>query len=193
MKLKYLLAWIPMTFIAIVNGILREYTYGGHLSDLTAHQVSTVILLILFGVYIWGLSRVWRFRSGFQAVSVGLVWLVLTVTFEFSFGRFVAGHPWNVLLNDYNIFSGRLWLLVPAWIAAGPLWIFSGRRVPACQVRSAAVTRSQLRTRPRWVGTDENPGHRVVYCARILAVRSDAALNGAHAGTTPSCPNWRGS
>lgn len=123
MKLKYLLAWIPMTFIAIGNGILREYTYGGYLSDLKAHQVSTVILLILFAVYIWGVSRIWKFGSGLQALSVGLVWLVLTVTFEFGFGRFVAGHPWNALLNDYNIFSGRLWILIPAWIATAP-WVF---------------------------------------------------------------------
>lgn len=26
--LKYLLAWIPMVFIAIVNGVLREAWYG---------------------------------------------------------------------------------------------------------------------------------------------------------------------
>lgn len=50
MKLKFLLAWIPMTFIANVNKILRESTYGGYLSDLKAHQGSRVILLILFDI-----------------------------------------------------------------------------------------------------------------------------------------------
>ena len=42
MRMKYFLAWIPMVIIAIANGVLREFTYGEHLTELRAHQVSTV-------------------------------------------------------------------------------------------------------------------------------------------------------
>ena len=48
---KYVLAWIPMVFIAIFNGALREGWYGKHLGELQAHQVSTGIGVLLFGVY----------------------------------------------------------------------------------------------------------------------------------------------
>ena len=43
MMWKYVLAWIPMVFIAIANGALREGWYSKHLSELQTHQVSTVI------------------------------------------------------------------------------------------------------------------------------------------------------
>ena len=46
---KYVLAWIPMVFIAIANGAIREGWYGKHVSELQAHQVSTVTGVLLFG------------------------------------------------------------------------------------------------------------------------------------------------
>ena len=51
---KYVLAWFPMVAIAIAiaNGALRESWYGQHLSELTAHQISTLTAVAFFGVYI---------------------------------------------------------------------------------------------------------------------------------------------
>jgi hypothetical protein len=46
---KYVLAWVPMVCIAIANGALREGWYGKHLSELQAHQASTVTGVFLFG------------------------------------------------------------------------------------------------------------------------------------------------
>jgi hypothetical protein len=46
-----------MVFIAIANGAIREEWYGKHLSALHAHQVSTGIGALLFGIYIWVLLR----------------------------------------------------------------------------------------------------------------------------------------
>ena len=51
--MKYVLAWFPLVFIAIVNGAIREGWYGKHLSELQAHQISTITGVLLFGVYIW--------------------------------------------------------------------------------------------------------------------------------------------
>ena len=48
----YLFAWFPMLILAILNGILRDLGYKKYIGDLAAHQLSTVSLLILFGVYI---------------------------------------------------------------------------------------------------------------------------------------------
>ncbi len=82
MSMRFLLAWIPMIFIAIANGLLREFTYGRHLAELHAHQVSTLTLVGLFGLYTWGLFRLCGFKSGRQALVVGLARLILTVAFE---------------------------------------------------------------------------------------------------------------
>jgi hypothetical protein len=45
----------------------------------------------------------------------------LTVLFEFGFGHYVMGTPWHVLVADYNLLAGRVWLLVPLSMAAFPL------------------------------------------------------------------------
>ncbi|MEW6182118.1 MAG: hypothetical protein AB1500_02920 [Bacillota bacterium] len=120
MLVKYALAWIPMVLIAVLNGALREGWYGKRIGELRAHQVSTVTGLLVFGVYIWGVTRVWPLESVGMALAVGLVWLALTVVFEFLFGHYVAGHSWQRLLRDYNLFAGRLWVLVLLWITAAP-------------------------------------------------------------------------
>lgn len=118
--LKYTIAWLPMVVIAIVNGAMREAGYKKFLGELRAHQVSTVTGIALFGLYIWALSLWWKIESPAQAVTIGLIWLVLTVAFEFGFGHFVMGHSWSRLLHDYNLLKGRLWVLVLLWVAIAP-------------------------------------------------------------------------
>jgi uridine phosphorylase len=104
MRIKYTLAWFPMVLIAILNGVLRQSWYANYMSDLRAHQISTLTAILLFGIYIWALTRIWKLESAAQALVVGLIWLGLTVAFEFLFGHFAAGHPWRRLLQDYNLF-----------------------------------------------------------------------------------------
>jgi hypothetical protein len=120
MILKYTIAWLPMVLIAIINGAIRGLSYGKFLSELRAHQLSSVSGIILFGLYIWFLSRRWRLESPTQAIAIGLLWLCLTIAFEFLFGHYVMGHSWNRLTHDYNVLEGRLWILVLSWIAIAP-------------------------------------------------------------------------
>jgi hypothetical protein len=75
MVLKYTLAWIPMVFIGILNGAIRQFGYGRFLSELFAHQVSSVTGIILFGSYVWILSVRWPLESSYQALVIGLIWL----------------------------------------------------------------------------------------------------------------------
>ena len=117
---KYILAWVPMVLIAIVNAILRQAWYGKYLSELHAHQVSTATGVLLFGIYIWVLIRTWRPESPRQALAIGLMWLGFTVVFEFIFGHYAVGHPWNRLFHDYNIFVGHVWVIVLIWVTLAP-------------------------------------------------------------------------
>lgn len=120
MMWRYALAWVPMVAIAIGNGILREFTYGKRVSERTAHQISSFTALVLFGIYVFVLTRVWKLESFGQAVGIGALWVGLTVAFEFGFGHWVAGHSWKKLLHDYNLFAGRLWILIPLWLLLAP-------------------------------------------------------------------------
>jgi hypothetical protein len=120
---RYLLAWLALLVIAVANGALRQFTFGKHMSELRAHQLSTFIGAVLIGVLIWLLVRKWPPSSGRQALLVGLMWLVLTVAFEFFMGLVLAGRPLSQVLHDYNLFAGRVWVLFLVWLAAAP-WVF---------------------------------------------------------------------
>lgn len=124
MIFRYILAWIPMVFIGIINDIMTQTTYGKYLNELLAHQIPTVTRISLFGIYIWGITSFWPLTSMEQAIFIGLIWLLLTVSFEFIFGHYIAGHSWNKLLADYNIFAGRVWILILIWITIAPLLFY---------------------------------------------------------------------
>ncbi len=120
MILRYTFAWLLLVVAAIINGAIREAVYKNSLGDLRAHQVSTFTGIILFGVIIWGLTRLWPLQSSKQTWIVAFIWLALTIAFEFLFGHFVTGTPWNKLLQDYNIWEGRLWPLILIWVTTAP-------------------------------------------------------------------------
>ncbi len=121
---KYVIAWFPMIFIAIANGLFREKFLASRLNELQAHQVSTASMLVLFGIYVWVLFKLWLPTSTSQAIFIGLAWLFLTIIFEFLFGHYIVGHSWEKLLHDYNILQGRLWILVLIWISIAPYIIY---------------------------------------------------------------------
>jgi hypothetical protein len=106
--------------IAIVNAAFRETVLAARMNGLHAHQVSTLTAVVLFGLYIWWLIRFLNPGSVRRAASAGALWLILTVSFEFLFGRFVMGHPWSTLLHDYDFTAGRLWVIIPLWLALAP-------------------------------------------------------------------------
>ena len=120
MTRKYLLAWIPMIFLAILNGGLRDFTYGQVISQNLAHQISTITLILVFTVYVWVLGRIWPLASLRQAALVGAVWLLLTVAFEFALGRFLSGLSWEEMFRAYDLLSGNLWMFVPLSVGLLP-------------------------------------------------------------------------
>lgn len=118
--LIYAGGWLGMVVLAILNGLIRERIYAPRMNELSAHQVSTLCGLVVFGVYIWILTGLCPIGSAEQALFIGGMWLAMTIAFEFVFGHFVMGHPWARLLHDYNLLEGRIWLLVLVWTAAAP-------------------------------------------------------------------------
>ena len=124
---KYTLAWLVMPFIGIINGTIREFVYQKYLGELSAHQVSTVTGILLFGLFVWLISTRWRIQSAGQAVIIGGIWLGLTGAFEFLFGHYVMKHPWSRLLYDYNLLEGRLWVLVLVFITIAPCLVYRVR------------------------------------------------------------------
>lgn len=116
----YLTFWLVLMILGVANGIVRELTYGRRLSELRAHQLSTLTGVLVMTLAVWLLSLFIRPSSMEIALLIGLIWLALTVAFEFGFGHWVARHTWEELLADYNILEGRLWPLFLLWMLLLP-------------------------------------------------------------------------
>ncbi len=127
MLIRAFLFWLPMIPIAVLNGILRESVYAKWMPELRAHQVSTLIAALLMGAYIVLVYPGLHPASASGAGMVGLLWIALTVAFEFLFGRLVAGHSWARLLRDYDLAAGRVWLLFLLWIGVAPVLLYALR------------------------------------------------------------------
>lgn len=117
---RWIVAWPGGALIGVVNGVVREATYGRCLGEQTGHRLSGVTAVGAFSAYFWTLQRRWPLASADDALKAGTAWLALTVAFEFGFGRLVAKQSWEDLTRDYNVAEGRTWPFVLAWIAAGP-------------------------------------------------------------------------
>jgi len=127
---RHFLAWFVLVAVAVLNGVIRQGSYGKVVPELAAHQVSTLTGMLATGIVGWMLSRRWPLGSARQAWLVGCGWLLLTVLFEFGFGHYVAGHSWARLLQDYNVLQGRVWSLFLLWLLLMPYLFYRLGRQP---------------------------------------------------------------
>ena len=123
MILKYFFAWFGMMVLAIINGGIRDFVYKSHVGDLPAHQISTIIFIILLTGYFWFLTTIWPIKSASQAWIIGGMWFLMTEVFEFGMGLF-EGASWSKLFYAYNVFEGQVWIFIPLWALIGPYVFF---------------------------------------------------------------------
>lgn len=124
-----LLAWLGLMVLAISNGAFREAVITPRLGAGKAHLASTLLLCISIFLLAWFLVPWIAPTSPAQAFVVGGMWLLMTLVFEFGFGRLVAKKSWAELLADYDILSGRVWLLVLLTVCSAPYFVASARRL----------------------------------------------------------------
>lgn len=117
---RWIGAWAGAAALGVANGAAREALYADAVGDDAAHVVSTGTLLALLGGYVWLLERRWPLPGRREALAVGAAWAAMTVAFEFGFGHWVAGDSWSSLLENYDVTAGKIWIVVPAAMLAGP-------------------------------------------------------------------------
>jgi hypothetical protein len=125
---SYAVASLGLMAIATANGIVRELTYAKYLNEETAHRLSLVPMVLLFGLYVDQLERRWPLPTWRGAVGVGAMWATIAVGFELGVGHYVDGKSWSELLREYNLLEGRSGGLVVAWTVAVPYVIRSLKR-----------------------------------------------------------------
>jgi hypothetical protein len=97
--------------VAFASGALRQAVLAPALGDHAAHQVGSLIAAgVMGGIAVWFIRRLRPTIT--EALTIGALWVAMTVAFEIGYFRFGQGEPWQRFLQDYSVFQGRLWILV---------------------------------------------------------------------------------
>jgi len=122
MVFRATLTWILLAVLAVLNGISRNALVTPHVGEHGGHVISTVVLCVVIFVVALTSIRWIGPPSKSAALGIGILWVSLTVCFEFLAGHYVFGRPWRMLLADYNMAEGRIWALVLMSCVVAPVW-----------------------------------------------------------------------
>jgi len=126
--LVYTALWFGLLCIAVANGALRDLVYGPAMSELGAHQLSTVIGCSAFLFYTWLVGKRWPIANSIVALKIGVMWLAMTLVFETWMILVLQGKPVSALLKSYDVCAGQLWVLVLLTALLSPLVVVQIRQ-----------------------------------------------------------------
>lgn len=131
MIFRSLAVWLAIILAETLHGVARAIFLQPQMGDLRARQIgvltgSLIILAIAVATVRWMGAATRK-----QLLAVGLLWLVLTLAFEFALGRFVMGFSYERLWSDYNPAQGGFLAAGMVVLALAPLLAARIRRLPS--------------------------------------------------------------
>ncbi|MDP2759288.1 MAG: hypothetical protein Q8O64_02620 [Sideroxyarcus sp.] len=112
LMLKSVVAWLLILVLAMLNGILREAMLLPNLSKPVAFFLSGLLLSFFIFIVAIALARWLEPGTPSRCIHVGLLWLSLTLIFEFGFGGMMQGKSWAEMLEAYTFKDGNIWPIV---------------------------------------------------------------------------------
>ena len=105
----------------MIHGIVRSIVLTPRVGDMPARQIGvftgSLVNLGITHLFIeWIDARTVRAR-----VVIGVVWVVLTMVFEVTFGRLVVKSSWERIRSDYDLAHGGLLPIGLVALAGSPL------------------------------------------------------------------------
>jgi hypothetical protein len=122
--------WFGIMLLAILNGAARDVLLVPRLGDAVARAISCVTLATAILLVAWLTLRWIDPMSIGDAWAIGVMWLAMTLAFEFLAGHYLFRTPWSTLLADYNLLAGRLWILVLVATVTAPAIAYSAGHIP---------------------------------------------------------------
>lgn len=120
---RALAVWLLVMAVEFVHGTLRWIFLRPHVGDFRSGQIGVLTGSVLFLLIVYLCEPRMKLQSARDCFRVGLLWVGLTLLFEWSFGHYVMGRSWESIGTEYNLSRGGLMtigLLVFAmtpWIA----------------------------------------------------------------------------
>lgn len=105
---RALLVWLVIIVAESVHGTLRTLYLAPAIGDFPARRVGVFIGTALIFLIALAFTRWIGAQTRQQLLGIGLLWVVLTVMFEFGLGRGVFHYDWSRMLSDYDLSRGGL-------------------------------------------------------------------------------------
>ena len=127
MVVRAIAVWGLLLVLAVLNGGVRDTWLSPILGDAVGRAISSVLLSLLILLTTWLTVRWIAPTTSGEALTIGALWVTLTLGFEFGVGHYGFGKSWAELLADYDVLRGRIWILVLLATFAAPLLTFTRR------------------------------------------------------------------
>ncbi len=105
---RSIVVWVVFILAESLNGAIRVFWLVPSLGNSRAQQIAfmtgAILVLTVATLFIRWLqaSRV------SQLLSVGMLWMVLTLAFEMALGRVIFGYSWEQIAAKFNVTNGEL-------------------------------------------------------------------------------------
>jgi len=116
--------WLIFGLLTILLAIFRE----GFFIPITGLDgtIARLVLIPIPILYIFLITYLFLKResdnySHRDTILIGILWLIWTIIFEFTFGSLIMDYSLEYLIADYNIFAGRVWGLFLISLLIAPL------------------------------------------------------------------------
>jgi len=122
--MQSVLVWIVMAFVTILFAVFREAVFipaTGLNGTLARALLLPAAIFYIFVITYLFLKRTKAQYSSRDTLKIGILWLLLTIAFEFAFGSIVMGNSLSALVADYNLLAGRTWSLFLLTLLVAPL------------------------------------------------------------------------
>ena len=135
--------WLTEILVSGVNYyLLIKLVYEPLVGELTAHQIGmTTRIVYIFG-FAYLLQRFNPDHSPRDLVHAGVLWLTLTLVFEWAGSLLIQRRPVDEILQGWHVWEGYMWpYVLAAYLSANVVvgWLFhpgeAGRRTAPGMLR----------------------------------------------------------
>lgn len=106
--LKALVIWVVIALAEIAHGIARTLLLAPRIGKLRSDQIGVFSGSLIILAISWFLVPWLGTNQSSDLALVGAVWVVLMLTFEFTFGRRYLRLPWDRIIANYDLRRGGL-------------------------------------------------------------------------------------
>jgi len=121
--------WLFVAVAGAMNGMFRSLFLAPRIGEYASHVLSVLILIIVVLLSSSVLvNKLLKEYVNADLFLIGSLWVVLSVTSDFTFEHYVLEVPWRAIASDYNLISGKIWILVLTTEFIGPWFMASNKR-----------------------------------------------------------------